>query len=108
MTQRTVRSESAGQGRDKHGLHRSGRDMSDAGSDGRRPRFLALPVDLGCSPRYLDDAEMDRLLEGVTTEAYGHGREDEKTALAMGFKLLLSACRKWRRLDGSNQLAEVI
>ena len=31
-----------------------------------------------------------------------------KTALAMVFKLLLSAKRKWRRLDGSNHLAEVI
>ena len=31
-----------------------------------------------------------------------------KTALAMAFKLILSAKRKWRRLDGSNQLAEVI
>ena len=31
-----------------------------------------------------------------------------KTALAMVFKLLLSANRKWRKLDGSNHLAEVI
>ncbi len=31
-----------------------------------------------------------------------------KTALAMVFKLLLSARRKWRRLDGSDHLAEVI
>jgi transposase-like protein len=31
-----------------------------------------------------------------------------KTALAMVFKLLLSAKRKWRKLDGSNHLAEVI
>ncbi|MCP4965144.1 MAG: IS256 family transposase [bacterium] len=31
-----------------------------------------------------------------------------KTALAMVFKLLLSARKKWRRLDGSNHLAEVI
>ena len=30
------------------------------------------------------------------------------TALAMVFKLLLSARRKWRRLDGSNHLAELI
>jgi transposase-like protein len=30
------------------------------------------------------------------------------TALAMVFKLLLSAKPKWRRLDGSNHLAEVI
>ena len=29
-----------------------------------------------------------------------------KTALAMAFKLILSARRKWRKLDGSNQLAE--
>ena len=31
-----------------------------------------------------------------------------KTALATVFKLLLSAGRKWRRLDGSDHLAEVI
>jgi transposase-like protein len=31
-----------------------------------------------------------------------------KTALAMVFKLMLSAKRKWRRLDGSNHLVEVI
>ena len=30
------------------------------------------------------------------------------TAPAMVFKLLLSTSRKWRRLDGSNHLAEVI
>ena len=31
-----------------------------------------------------------------------------KTALAMVFKLMLSARKKWRRLDGSDHLAEVI
>jgi len=31
-----------------------------------------------------------------------------KTALAMAFKLILSARRKWRKLDASNQLAQVI
>ncbi len=31
-----------------------------------------------------------------------------KTALAMVFKLILSAKRKWRKLDGSSRLAEVI
>ena len=31
-----------------------------------------------------------------------------KTALAMVFKLLLSARKKWSRLNGSNRLAEVI
>ena len=31
-----------------------------------------------------------------------------KTALAMVFKLILSARGKWRKLDGSNQLAELI
>jgi transposase-like protein len=31
-----------------------------------------------------------------------------ETALAMVFKLMLSARKKWRRLDGSNHLAEVI
>ena len=31
-----------------------------------------------------------------------------KTALAMVFKWILRARRKWRKLDGSNQLAELI
>ena len=31
-----------------------------------------------------------------------------KTVLAMAFKLILSARRKWRKLDGSNQLAELV
>ena len=31
-----------------------------------------------------------------------------KTALTMVFKLILSAKAKWRKLDGSSQLAEVI
>ena len=31
-----------------------------------------------------------------------------KMALAMAFKLILSARRKWRKLDGSNQLAELV
>ena len=31
-----------------------------------------------------------------------------KTALAMAFKLILSAKRKWRKLDGSDHIAEVI
>ena len=34
--------------------------------------------------------------------------QQRKTALAMVFKLLLSARRKWRRLDGSNHLTEVV
>ena len=31
-----------------------------------------------------------------------------KTALAMAFKLILCARRKWRKLNGSNQLAELV
>jgi transposase-like protein len=31
-----------------------------------------------------------------------------KTALAMAFKLILSAKAKWRKLDGSDQLADLI
>jgi putative transposase len=31
-----------------------------------------------------------------------------KTALAMAFKLILSAREKWRKLDGSCHLAELI
>jgi putative transposase len=31
-----------------------------------------------------------------------------KTGLAMAFKLMMSAQRKWRRLDGQNRLPEII
>ena len=43
-------------------------------------------------------------LRTVKTE----GCLSRKTALAMVFKLILSARRKWRKLNGSNQLAELI
>jgi len=33
---------------------------------------------------------------------------NRKTALAMTFKLILSAKRKWRKLNGSDQLADII
>ncbi len=33
---------------------------------------------------------------------------NRKTALAMVFKLCQSASKKWRRLDGSHQFAEII
>ena len=33
---------------------------------------------------------------------------NRKTALAMNFKLILSAKRKWRKLKGSDQLADII
>jgi len=35
-------------------------------------------------------------------------RLSRKTALAMAFKPILSARREWRKLDGSDQLADVI
>ena len=31
-----------------------------------------------------------------------------KTALAMTFKLIMSAKRKWRKLDGANRMPEII
>ena len=43
-----------------------------------------------------------------TVKTKGCGDLSRKTALAMAFKLILSAKRKWRKLDGSNQLAELI
>ena len=36
------------------------------------------------------------------------GRACRKTALAMVFKRCQSAQKRWRKLDGSNQLAEII
>ena len=36
------------------------------------------------------------------------GRLSRKIALAMVFKLLLSAKKSWRRLNGSSHIAEVI
>ena len=47
----------------------------------------------------------------VSTADEINGRDrclSRKTALAMAFKLILSARRKWRKLDGSNQLAELV
>ena len=54
-----------------------------------------------------------------TTPSYPHNRSglfvtspkgclSRKTALAMAFKLILSAKQKWRKLDGSNQLAQLV
>ncbi len=31
-----------------------------------------------------------------------------KTRLAMAFKLMMSAQKKWRKLDGQNRLSEII
>lgn len=36
------------------------------------------------------------------------GLEGRKTALTMAFKLCPWAAKKWRRLDGSHQLTEII
>ena len=33
---------------------------------------------------------------------------NRKTALAMGFRLIMSAKKKWRKINGSNRLPEVI
>ena len=41
-----------------------------------------------------------------TTEA--KGRLSRKTALTMVFKLCQSAGKKWRRRDGSPQIAEIV
>ena len=50
----------------------------------------------------------DLLDEAGRRRVVRHGCLSRNTALAMVFKLLLSARRKWRRLDGSNHLPEVI
>ena len=47
---------------------------------GNRPGSLALPSDLGRALRYLDDAQLDRLLEAASAEARRRGRQDGKTA----------------------------
>ena len=44
---------------------RSAGKVSDAGAGGNRPGSLALPSDLGRALRYLDDAQLDRLLEAA-------------------------------------------
>ena len=56
-----------------------GRAAGGAGS-GDRQRPLALPVDLGRSLRYLDDADLDRLVEAATMEARRRGRQAGKTS----------------------------
>ena len=33
---------------------------------------------------------------------------NQKTGLAMAFKLMMSAQGKWRKLDGSNRMPEII
>ena len=47
---------------------------------------------------------MSRGLRAVKTK----GCLNRKTALAMPFKLILSAKQKWRKLNGSDQLTDII
>ena len=55
-------------------------------------------------PHHQPDREHVR--HGALRTVKTKGCLSRKTALAMAFKLILSAKRKWRKLDGSNQLAE--
>ena len=41
-------------------------------------------------------------------ETRSKGCLSHKTALAMAFKLMMSAQTKWRRLDGANRMPEII
>ncbi|MEO1282883.1 MAG: hypothetical protein AAFV69_14225, partial [Pseudomonadota bacterium] len=49
-------------------------------------------------------------LPAITTNSTGKtkGCLSRKTGLAMAFKLMMSAQRKWRKLDGSNRMPEII
>ena len=80
MVQRKGRPDRSGDGPGKHGAVRSAGKVSDAGAGGNRPGSLALPSDLGRALRYLDDAQLDRLLEAAAAEARRRGRQDGKTA----------------------------
>ena len=80
MVQRKGRSGRSGDEPAKYGVDRSAGNVSDALAGGNRPGSLALPADLGRSLRYLDDAQLDRLLEAAGAEARRRGRLDGKTA----------------------------
>ena len=80
MVQRKGRSGRSGDEPAKYGVDRSAGNVSDALAGGNRPGSLALPADLGHSLRYLDDAQLDRLLEAAGAEARRRGRLDGKTA----------------------------
>ena len=69
MVQRKGRSGRSGDEPAKYGVDRSAGNVSDALAGGNRPGSLALPADLGRSLRYLDDAQLDRLLEAAGAEA---------------------------------------
>ena len=47
---------------------------------GHRPGTLALPADLACPLRHLNDADLDRLVEAATAEARRRGRQAGKTS----------------------------
>ena len=80
MVQRKGRSARSGDGPGKHGADRPAGNVSDADAGGNRPGPLALPADLGRALRYLDDAQLDRLVEAAAAEARRRGRQDGRTA----------------------------
>jgi len=47
-------------------------------------------------------------LFGVVSGAGHEACLSRKTGLAMAFKLMMSAQKKWRKLDGQNRLPEII
>jgi hypothetical protein len=54
-------------------------------------------------PRMAEEKQCVLVLVGA--DEWGLSR---KTALAMAFKLMMSAQTKWRKLDGANRMPEII
>ena len=81
MARDTGRSFRSGGGPGKRDGSRPGEDISKGGGSGVAGT-LALPANLGRSLRYLDDEDLDRLLEAVAAEARRRGRPDGKSSVA--------------------------
>ena len=54
------------------------------------------------------EQQVDSRLKSVGRTAKTKGCLSRKTALAMTHQLMLSAKKKWRKLDGQNRLPEII
>ncbi len=84
-------------------------DMLVAAFDTRRhvPTFYDFPGEYWKHIRTSNPIESTFATVRLRTAETKRGLS-RKTALATAFKLILSARRKWRKLDRSNQLAEIV
>ena len=90
---------------------RYGPSTQGRGLPGRGPRR---PADVLRLPRRAleacthDQPHREHVRHGSSAHLPDQGCLSRKTAMAMVFKLCQCAQRKWRKLDGSNHLAEII